>query len=188
MQIFELNQLPIYQQEILKPIIKKQKSREKIKSRTFLTFFSIFWGFNCLIILVGFMFGIIDIFSNGFEFELILPMFMLLIMFLFFSFTEKAILYALKININNTNQDDFYIIYGHIDNKEHVINYTNRKRLNSFKKSYKYIIENQTFYVRENLFKNFKYEKVTVKEYRYLLLRKFDNCIRADLTEYFRKV
>lgn len=187
MQIFEINQLPKYQQEIILPVIEKQKKYEKRKLRLRPYINLVIWTVAFLILFIASVFGIIDFVKSGFNYDLFLPTFVILIINIGFFCFNFAAIYFTKTIINKTNEDDFYIICGCITDKKWELAGAGRNKV-SIHTEYKYIIENKSFYVRKNVFKDFKYKKIPIGEYRYLLLRKFDNRIRADLTEYFKKV
>lgn len=82
----------------------------------------------------------------------------------------------------NRAKNDFYIIYGHVDNKTYTKEYSDGREIIT---NYYYIIEGNQFEVARDCFKNFNFQKIPVGEYRYLLSRENDNLIRKDVTEYF---
>lgn len=164
MQTFTLNQLTFEQREKLKPIIEEQKRLEDTAYKYNLTFvFLILIIFLCILLPLSFS-------ATGLVITIFVP-----IMLFFSKFTSHS--HAVIKNDNN----DFYILYGYINDKEDILCYENRNDRNSFH-TYYYVVENQSIEVAENLFKDFNYHNIPIGEYRYLLLRMADGKIRKDVT------
>lgn len=167
MQTFRLNQLTPEQQIKLKPIIEQQKKLENTAYKYNITFiFFILIALLCIILPLSLS-------TTG------LLIFILVFFILFFSkFASPS-----NSVIKNDN-DDFYILYGFINNKKDILNYEHSTDRNPYH-TYYYVVENQTIKIAENLFENFNYDNLPVGEYRYLLLRTADGKIRKDVTEIF---
>lgn len=181
MQIFELNQLPIHQQEKLKPIIEKQKQNEKTHTKSWNWFIILFWSLCISWLPMSLISFIKEFIKSNYDTSMILPIFIMILFIVIFYGLLFMFIFGMKSSNKEKDKDDFFIVYGYVDDKKKKY-YTSGDSTDTL---YYYIIEGEEVQVSKVFFKGFKYRKIPVGEYRYLLLRVQDRMIRKDLTEYF---
>ena len=180
MQIFELNQLSYHQQEKLRPVIEKQKQKEKSYTKNRNWFIVLFWGLCISWLPFGLISFIKEYIQTGYDNQMILPIVIIFGFIIVFYGLWFMMLSELKPSNKEKEKDDFFIVYGYIENK--------KKRYYSTSDStdtlYYYVVDGEEVQVSTAFFKGFKYNKIPVGEHRYLLLRVQDGLIRKDITEY----
>lgn len=178
MQILRLNDLDYSQRQILEPIIKQQKEKEMRRSKGFPFIYLFFFGPFAI-----FLFFFITIWAIMFFqslWGLLLPLgYIVLLAFIICSLANQHT----KVS-EALEKDDFYILYGYVDDIQREVTDTYSDASPSYE--YVYIIENRRVKVNHYCFAGFNYNKTPIKCNRYFLLREYDNKIRKDITQYFQ--
>lgn len=172
MQTFKINQLPPEQQAKLKPIIEEQKTYEKNKIKTY------YYPFGAILGAIIYIW--ISVIKGNLYIYLI-PFVMLLSAIII----GKIMYYCSPETVAAVDKDDFFILYGYINDKHKKSDryyIGHEKYITDY---YYYIIEGKSIEVADGLFKDFNYYNIPVGQNRYLLMRLCDEKIRKDVTEYF---
>ena len=183
MQIIEINDLLKEQKEKILPLIYKQKKFEKRKF-TFLAMFSSFLiSLFIFIINISFFNKIERILTINLKtnYSPILLIFSIIFFIIIFFIFTIILMFNLEYKAKNLN--DFYIVTGVVKD---IIKRTEYCYDDTYH-HYIYLIDNNEKEINTNCYRKFDYENLKKGE-RYLLARRQDNQIRADITKQFLKI